>query len=291
MEKLSDFFYDLRDRTSNPLFVSFIIAWLVYNWKIPVVLIFYHLGDLPLEGFKSYVQYISANLELWRSFLTPLCYAIGYTLIFPPIRMFIMAFMTWVKTKSNSWNLEISSTGKISSTHFIKLRQKYIDQTKIVSEVIESESSAVQKLAEVSGKINSLQHELSLEKKVHIELSERIDEISRYSDSSVLNGYWKYSHRANTQSILLHFEYFFNDGEIFHISEKDRNKVKAFDIHHFCFNVKTHELAFIRNPREGGTPEVQFLTLDNSNSKMEGNDQFGAFISYIRIGEESSNIK
>ncbi|WP_436486723.1 hypothetical protein [Chitinophaga sp. ARDCPP14] len=288
MEKITDFFYDLRDRTSNPLFVSFIIAWLVYNWKIPVVLTLYHLGDLQLEGYKSYVQYISGNLEPWRSFFTPFCYAVGYTLFFPPIRMFIMAFMTLIKTKSNSWNLEISKTGKISSAHFIKLRQKYIDQTKLVSDVIENESSAIQKLAEINDKVNVLQHDLSVQKQIHTELSGKIEAIDQYTTPSILNGYWKYKYRSHPGSINLSFEYYFIDGEIFHISDDiDRIKVKAFDIHHFCFNIKTNEFVFIRNPIGGGTPEIQFLKFAQAMNVMEGNDQLGAAISYSRLGESA----
>jgi hypothetical protein len=35
-DKVADFFKDVKERFSSPLFSSFIIAWLIINWKVPV---------------------------------------------------------------------------------------------------------------------------------------------------------------------------------------------------------------------------------------------------------------
>jgi hypothetical protein len=56
MDKLSDFFKDLKERVSAPLFSSFALAWLIFNWKIPIALFFYKNQNLSADGYNSYID-------------------------------------------------------------------------------------------------------------------------------------------------------------------------------------------------------------------------------------------
>lgn len=41
MDKISEILNSVKERVSNPLIFSFLASWLVYNWKIPVALIWF----------------------------------------------------------------------------------------------------------------------------------------------------------------------------------------------------------------------------------------------------------
>src|SRR5688500_18619166 len=103
MDKLSDFFKDLKERVSAPLFSSFALAWLIFNWKIPIALFFYKNQNLSADGYNSYIDLISKNIipanTLWKPLLAALFYTFGY----PVIRTYILAFNTKIKTWSNTW--------------------------------------------------------------------------------------------------------------------------------------------------------------------------------------------
>lgn len=47
MERLTDFMDEIKIRLRNPLFASFVFAWLIWNWKIWIGL-FWH-NDQSLQ--------------------------------------------------------------------------------------------------------------------------------------------------------------------------------------------------------------------------------------------------
>src|SRR5207302_5085956 len=99
MEKISDFFKELKERISSPLFFSFIVSWLIWNWRIPVALLFYKPSDLIADGYKSYFDVIEKDLHTNYIFCYPLLSAIGYTLLYPLLRSCIEALNTFFRTR------------------------------------------------------------------------------------------------------------------------------------------------------------------------------------------------
>jgi hypothetical protein len=54
IEKPNDLLKELKDRLSNPLIFSFIIAWLFFNWQITVGLLLYKNDQLIRDGYFFY---------------------------------------------------------------------------------------------------------------------------------------------------------------------------------------------------------------------------------------------
>ena len=141
MDKLSEFFKELKDRFSNPLFFSFIVGWLAINWKIVVGLFFYSQSQLQRDGYSSYFELIIKTSNWKSTFALPFFIALLYTFLFPIIRNWIAMFNAWNQKWGTERTLKISKEGKISVSKYIKLRQIYDQRRLVIEEVLEKESS------------------------------------------------------------------------------------------------------------------------------------------------------
>jgi len=141
MDKISEFFKELKDRFSNPLFFSFIVAWMALNWKIIVGLMFYKLPELKNDGYSSFLDLINKTSNIYNSLLYPFLIALLYTFLFPIIRNCIAMFNAWNQKWGNEKTLSISKDGKISVAKYIQLREIYEKRKLTIEEVLEKEST------------------------------------------------------------------------------------------------------------------------------------------------------
>jgi hypothetical protein len=139
METLKDFFASLKERFSSPLFSSFVITWLILNWKIPVALFFYKPADLKADKVDSYIQLINEHINKPYIFKWPLIAAICYTLFYPIIRHLIKLFYAYIDRVGNDLYLTINKTGKISVEKYISLRERYLKNIEDLRKIIEQE--------------------------------------------------------------------------------------------------------------------------------------------------------
>jgi hypothetical protein len=300
MDKISDFFFDLRDRATNPLFSSFIIAWLVYNWQIPIGLIFYKGSELSAVGYKSYFELISNNLGLWNSFCVPLLYAVGYTFLFPPIRLLIMAFMTWVKTKSTNWNLKIRKTGFVHVTKYIEVIKKYEDQTLFLAELIKDESTTQDENIRLKTAANGVQEQVrqllhdksEIERKINEEkqkLEIELREVKKISNIDWLNGDWliiRKNKNSKGEFIDNDDRIFIKDGEVFEF-DFNQQKKRIYTILNYFYNQKSKEIFFINKPYPNGDILYHRLSYGD-NKQLIGQENEVIDIKYERT--DKSNL-
>ncbi|MCF6404080.1 protein bicaudal D homolog [Chitinophaga filiformis] len=299
MEKIADFFYDLKDRVTNPLFTSFIIAWLIYNWKIPMVLTFYKFTDLERDGYKSYIEFVSKNLQLQSSFLTPLCYALGYTFIFPILRMGILAFLTLIKTKSTNYNLRIAGKGIMPTERYLSLKENYKKQTKLLTSIIEEEKAAVTKMEEMQVQLSKenqqnlkllsetseLKDDVSMLEKEREKLEAKLQHYKKLSLVSILNGEWEYKSYDKSIEYMTSQRLFIEDGNAYTISSSTGDKTLEFKIQNYCFNNQTNQISFLKVfiPESDKKFNFQLLNYDNNISHLKGNEDNEWSIEYQKI--------
>lgn len=140
MDKIADFFKELKDRFSNPFFSSYIIAWLIFNWKIPIALLFYQQSELQKDGYCSFIDMINVNLDKHRSFLYPLGLAFLYTFGFPFLKNLISISNAWFEKWGMNISLKTAGKGSISIEKYLKLRALYIARRQNLEEVLGQES-------------------------------------------------------------------------------------------------------------------------------------------------------
>lgn len=184
MDKISDFSKELRERISSPFFFSFIVAWLIFNWKLWVGLFFYSNAELKVDGYNSYIDFVSKNLTGINTIWKPASVALAYTFIFPFFRNCIIAFHSWIKAWGNSWSLSLSKTSKISISKYVELREIYQARTSLLQEVLDKEGAYLKEYEEEKNKVLKLTSDKN----------EAFNELQKWkslNDSTQLNGDWE----------------------------------------------------------------------------------------------------
>jgi len=281
LEKISDFFKDLKERLSNPLILSFLIAWLVANWRIVVGLVFYKIQDLRLDGYKSYFDLIDKNISLYNNLLLPLSIAFFYTFIFPFIRNIIQAFSAWIRRWGVDWTLKISKNGNISVAKYIELRTRYHELTKTLTEVISIDSATKQENS-------ALNHQLMMITNEKKEAEEKLNKYTKHNSLGTIGGQWRYK--------------VFDEGDVaqdFIIGDKieinnqsldiwENNKViETYAIIHYLSNLNTLVLIMASKPGSIEWDTWRFFIEENFNS-LKGRDNKGRIIRMERFAINSS---
>lgn len=249
MDRVSDFFKDLKERLSNPLFSSFIIAWIVFNWKIPVVLLYYKISELKIDGYNSYLDYITRNLNDSNAIWKPLCAALIYTFIFPFIRNGILAFNSWVKAWGNSWNLSLSKESKVSVSKYIQLRQAYLERASRLEEVLNEEGQFLKKNKELGDQVFSLQEERNRS------LTE-LEKWQSANDPRLLNGEWEISYPKDNRPI---YRVRIQDGIMEYLDPPPSDRNGKTGIRSFFYRPNGKNLSFIVAFDDGSRNNVYHL--------------------------------
>jgi|GEM_PF-2521743 len=147
METVNEFLKDLRSRLTSPFFGSFLISWVIINWRIPVALLFYKQDDLHLDGYNSYIDVISSNYDNWNFFGWPIASAFGYTFIYPFFRDFIRKIHARIAKVTDAKLLKISKDGYISVSKHMELQQKYEDNIQKITKFFENQDKLQQDYA------------------------------------------------------------------------------------------------------------------------------------------------
>lgn len=240
MEKISDFFKELKERLSNPFIYSFLISWLIFNWKIPIALIFYKSEDLAKDGYKSFISLIADQIHLQKSFIYPILAALVYTFAFPFFRNTIIAFNSWTKAWGSSWSLKLSKSGKISIEKYIELRNTYAKRTQLLEQTLEKESKFLHENEELRNRILSLTQEKN-------DYQSKNQKWVDYNSYSILNGEWNFQTEDNLKQIRTEKIFLIKDGTVSEIFNSSRDKKVIGKIENFHYNFASQEMIFYIN--------------------------------------------
>jgi len=149
-------------RLSQPIILSFCIAWIFWNWEIVVGLLWYDSKTIHLYGYKNYKELINNNANVCRNYLCPLVIAF----LFPGVRFGLNWFNTFMRTKERSQILQTSGTGKIATLRFLELKKSYDDRLASISTFIDSE-------AQLQTQLNNAETENTQHKTMKIELDKK----------------------------------------------------------------------------------------------------------------------
>lgn len=108
METIREFFDDIKGRLSSPILGGFLISWIIFNWKIVIVLVFYKQEDLSLDNYVSYLDFINKHIDIWLNLILPFSAAFLYTFMFPHIKAYIKEYQAKVLSASESRILNIT---------------------------------------------------------------------------------------------------------------------------------------------------------------------------------------
>lgn len=157
-----DVFKPFLQRLSQPILLSFCIAWIFWNWEIVVALCWYDAKNIEKLGFKNHMEYIKSLKDTWRNFLWPLIVAGLY-----PLSILILNnFYTFFKTLEDKLFTKIVKNATVPTDLYLDAQDKIEAKEKRISKFIELETEMQGEIndlkienRELEGKLNSLSSE------------------------------------------------------------------------------------------------------------------------------------
>ena len=288
MERLKEVFDNVNNRIQNPLLFSFIVAWVVSNWRIIVALFWYDTSQIENSGYDNMFGLIEDLSSAKYGIIYPGIAALIYTFLLPLISNFmIKPFTAWVNGKGETRSLNISGTSKVAMDRFIALRDNYKERSSKLEELIADEQKYVKSAAEAEDKVRE---QIDRNTKLTHELTELKKHSHFKTDVSELNGDWinyfEQTHGPNK----------FNGKEIVLIENGKYYKVKAgeklhlFDIEHYVEDPRSQEVFFVKNrtnmkelhgPNNKWKYYINELKI-NDDGSLEGIENGTIKIKYVR---------
>ena len=213
--------------------------------KILVGLFFYNNSELKLDGYNSYIDFVSNNLHSSNTIWKPLGAALIYTFIFPFVRNCILAFNSWIKAWGSSWTLSLSKTSKISIAKYVQLREVYQSRTALLQEVLDKEGAYSKEYEEEKNKVLQLTNEKN-------NTYSELQKWKAVNDITQLNGEWEIHYPSSEQHTIYRIRITNNIIEYLDNPPSDKNG-------------QTTIRSFYRNPN--GSFLTLTTTFDDENRK------------------------
>lgn len=200
-DKIRDAFGEFSERVRSPFFSSYIISWLIYNWRI-ALFVLWPKSKYPAT-FDMSAEYIEKQLAGHDWFLVPLFAAIGYTLIQPVLRVAIAGIHAWINRWGITWVFSLSQNSSISFKRYMKLKNAFIEKERELEKAFKEEIELNAKVAESErnrANVNlELQKNLNLLQKAEAKITDLQFKYSEINDISRLEGHYvlKYQDEVN----------------------------------------------------------------------------------------------
>lgn len=91
----------LENRLSSPFFGSFLIAWLILNWRIPLYIVFG--GSAPRASYVAEYLHSAKYLEL---FAFPFCASLFFSLAVPVFESYYSIYRLWLARRQDEKRIE-----------------------------------------------------------------------------------------------------------------------------------------------------------------------------------------
>ncbi|MCW3107288.1 MAG: hypothetical protein JWQ09_1794 [Segetibacter sp.] len=183
MDKISDFFKELKDRASNPFISSFIISWLIINYKVPVAWVFYNNEALKEFHKSNHIDFLTNSVTNLTGWILPLLAASLYTFAWPYAKAFIKKYHAKINAKTEDEILKITSTSSISLSAYFETSKKLVEREKQFSEISGNTQEIQKRMDEQAKSLTSMGH-------ANEDLKNKIALFTRFNDVSSINGIW-----------------------------------------------------------------------------------------------------
>lgn len=196
METISDFLKDLKDRLSNPFISSFVISWLLTNWRITLSLIFYNQDELILDDYTSFTDLILRNSGWINMLFIPLGFSLLYTFGFPYLKAYIKLKHAEIISTNDTKILMATSAGRIPTFRFIELRDEYITALGKLTALTEAESATRTENQRLLSEIATVNSDFEKERREHNGLINKFHNQAEVSSPKSLDGRWFVTRKA-----------------------------------------------------------------------------------------------
>lgn len=153
-ETVKEIFEDLKDRSTNPFITSFILSWLIYNWKIAIGLIFYSQAEMSKTVYKTFFGLIDMQMSSDRMLIYPILWALTYTFILSAGKQLIIGYQDYLVSRRK--NIVYSSTKdhqSITVSYFEKVKAQLEEDAVKFAKLVKEESKITLENDELKKKV------------------------------------------------------------------------------------------------------------------------------------------
>lgn len=277
-----DFLSNIKERISSPLLFSFLISWIVYNWRVTIALLWYDPSPGVSEHL-SLIKFIENETVCWKSVGVPIIFALLYTILSPIIKNLTSAFKTWNSKWGEQWNLDILKASNVSMDKYLTLRRASLDKEKELDQIIKDESLTQEKLKEIS---KALEVERKEKAKIQTEMGELKSVIGNLNRASILDGKW--TRKITTSSGTSEENWEINQSSVFVMIENNSLE-QRFIIQDFVFDQTNKKLYFVLWDFKKNT-FYAFNDLQFSNDLLTGFEYALSNRNAIRYARQSNDF-
>lgn len=286
MESFKDIFNSIKERFTNPLIFSFIISWLIYNWKITICLIYFNPEEFIKINNTDSLNFIASELNRKGSTLWPIIFAFVYTASVPLLKNLVRAFYSWCYMWGEKWNLSIIDGGMISVKKYIQFKNDYDQRTKTLVSILEDENQLRVNFETQKTESLKLQKDLNEERSRTQNFDEYFRQLRNFG---ILEGRWRNNYKKQlgkpgTEVVQILGNQYIIEGEF------GRSEYK-FDIKNFYYDARNGDVFFVKEASpefKSKIPEeehlnINVLKLDPDGRRMFGTENNNTQIEYIKL--------
>lgn len=264
----------LAERAKSPFYGSFIISWLIWNWRIVLTVFLLKKEDLGALNVVDYIEekYLKINDYLW----IPLIFTAFFILILPWVDYLIIWYTEFNKRKKVEKTLEVGKKTIVSAEQYSALRQKYEEErNKIIN--IEKElndaKAAVEDISSTVGaqkaRIDDLAGEKQKAEENRIYVTEKLVKLENRRDlTKFFTGRWtrRFNDTPNNTDGEKEEEIEIRNNE--YLSRKGMNMETVFELKLIDFDQDSKQFNFVKY-KEKAPPIIVELRIINEDT-LEG---------------------
>lgn len=254
----------LADRARSPLYGSFVISWLIWNWRIPLTICFFSKDDF--KGLNL-VQYISTTyLNTDDCLLIPLAFSFGYMLIVPWIDYLLVWHSEVNKRTKIDRKIAVGRSHSVEGNLYYDLRFKYDEEKKKILN-FESELAAKQnevtkaenELKKKENTIKDLQGEITESAKQKNEFERKVGILERrHTVEKIFRGRWVYNgfeYSNTTTRIAVEKDVHISNNRVYEVKNGEQTHLHDLDL--IDVNEANMFLSFVKLPPNSEDKEVR----------------------------------
>lgn len=264
----------LAERARSPFYGSFIISWLIWNWRIVLTIFFLRKEDFGTMNVVDYIEvkYLKINDYLF----IPLIFTAFFILVLPWVDYLIIWYSEFNKRKKVEKTLEIGKKSIVSGEQHFALRQKYEEERNKISTIEKELNKAKADVADVNNAVSSqkarideLVEENQKSEENRIYVTEKLVKLENRKDlSKFFTGRWtrKFNDTPSNTDGEKEEEIEIRNNE--YLSRKGMNMEKVFELRLIDFDHDSKQLNFVKY-RDNAPPIISELRIINENM-LEG---------------------
>ncbi len=286
MLNFSDKSNPLIERVKSPLYGSFIITWIIWNWRIFITLAFFDKEDY--KGLNV-VEYVITNyLDWWNSLLIPLGITLLYVFALPFPDYWTLMFTEERRRKKIDKKIETGRKHFVEGNHYYDLRLKYNEEKKRLTDIEEELLKAKAELEDSKDKLvkedlkyKQLNIDFDESKMQYRETNAKLNNlVNRKSPGRYFNGRWTFKRvdKELTQGKFNDQEIEVKDFQGFLVENNDEQKLFVIDF--VDFDEDNKKFHFIKHDQN--TKKIIVCRLEmKSRNRLEGTED-KLHVTYIR---------